>query len=162
MTDQFIGQILADKYQIDSLISEDNLGNYYHATHLLMEKPVAVKILSPALAVDETIVKRFATEARTVSRISHPNILNVTDYGSDKSGNVFIVYEDATGETLKDVMERAGKFSLERANHIVKQIASALSVAHANGIVHRNLMSDNILFYLLFFVNCQKMLKFFG
>lgn len=145
MTDQFIGKVLADKYQIDSLLSENTLGNFYHGTHLTMEKPVSVKVLSPALTTDETIVKRFANEARTVSRISHPNILNVTDYGSDKDGTIFIIYDDASGETLKDVIKRDGKFSLERANNIVRQAASALSVAHANGIIHQNLTSENIL-----------------
>ncbi len=145
MTDQFIGKVLAEKYQIDSLISEGNLGNFYHGTHLLMEKPVAVKILPTALAVDETVVKSFSNEARTISRISHPNILSVTDYGSDKDGTVFIVYEDASGETLKERLKRVGKFSLGRANRIVKEIASALSIAEANGIVHQNLSSENVL-----------------
>src|SRR5687768_10106136 len=101
MADQFIGKVLAEKYQINSLLSEGDFGNLYHATHLLMEKPVAVKLLPSALAVDENIVKSFADEARTVSRLSHPNILNVTDYGSDKENGVFIVYEDIVGETLK-------------------------------------------------------------
>src|SRR3954464_12600117 len=98
MADQFIGTVLADKYRIDSLIGADGLGGFYHGTHVGMDKPVSVKILSPALAVDDTIVKKFASEARTISRISHPNILNVTDYGSDRGGAFFIVYEDASGE----------------------------------------------------------------
>ena len=132
MTDQFIGKVLAEKYQINSLIGEDAMGNFYHGTHLLMEKPVAVKILPKTLATDETIVKRFANEARTISRISHPNILNVTDYGSDKDGTVFIIYEEATGENLKEAIQRVGQFPLGRANHIVKEIASALAIAHAN------------------------------
>jgi eukaryotic-like serine/threonine-protein kinase len=118
MSDQFIGKVLAEKYQINSLLSESELGNLYHGTHLLMEKPVAVKILSPKLSVDETNVKSFANEARIVSRISHPNILNVTDYGSDKENGVFIVYEDIVGEPLKKAIERIGRFSLKRANKI--------------------------------------------
>ena len=145
MADQFIGKVLAEKYQIDSLMREEALGNLYRGTHLLMEKPVCVKILSPSLAVDETIVKNFANEARTVSRISHANILNVTDYGSDQDGTVFIVFEDVAGETLKEVSNRIGRFTLKRANRIVKEIASALSTAHTNGIIHQNLTSENIL-----------------
>lgn len=145
MTDQFIGKVLAEKYQIDSLISKGSLGNLYHGTHLLMEKSVAVKVLSPTLAVDENIVKNFSNEARTVSRISHPNILNVTDYGSDQDKSVFIIYEEANGETLKEIINRNGKLSLRRANDIVREIAAALSTAHANGVVHQNLSSENIL-----------------
>lgn len=145
MADQFIGKVLAEKYRIDSLMSEGSLGNIYHGTHLLMDKPVCIKVLPPDLAVDETIVKSFANEARTVSRISHPNILNVTDYGSDKDNHVFIVYEDANGETLKKAIQEKERFSLRHANKIVKEIAAALSVAHTNNIVHQNLSSDNVL-----------------
>jgi len=145
MSDQFSGQVLADKYRVDSLLREGSLGNFYRGTHLAMEKPVTIKILSPALAVDENIVNRFSSEAKTLSKISHPNILNVSDYGSDKNGTVFIVMDDASGETLKEAIRRDGKFSLERANRIVRQIAAALSVAHASGVVHRSLSSENVL-----------------
>lgn len=144
MADQFIGQVLAEKYRIDSLISEGDLGNLYHATHLLMDKPVSLKILPPSLSIDETIVKKFSDEARTVSRISHPNILSVTDYGSENN-IVFIVYEDADGETLKGFISRRGKLSLKLANKILQETASVLSVAHSNGVIHQNLSSENIL-----------------
>lgn len=127
---------------------ETELGKVYHATHLLMEKPVAVKILAPALAVDENIVKRFSSEARRVSHISHPNILNVTDFGADANGTVFIVFEDAEGEPLKEAIERDGMFTPERAVHIAKQIAAALAAAHFKQIVHGNLNSENILLSL--------------
>lgn len=145
MADQFIGQTLADKYKIESVMRNGGLGKTYHATHLLMDKPVSVKILPPALAVDESIVKNFSSEARTVSHISHPNILNVTDFGSDKNGAVYIVMEDAGGETLEKAIETEGKFSVERAARISRQIAAALSVAHANGIVHGHLNAENVL-----------------
>ncbi|NJM51970.1 MAG: protein kinase [Blastocatellia bacterium] len=145
MNNQFIGKVLAEKYRIDSLMREGALGNLYQGTHLLMEKPVCIKILPPALAVDEAIVNNFAREARTVSRISHPNILSVTDYGTDSDGTVFIVFEDATGETLKDIIGRIGKLSLKRANRVIQEIESALTVAHNNGIIHQNLTSENIL-----------------
>ncbi len=98
MLDQFIGQTLADKYRIDSVMRDgggNGLGKVYRATHLLMDKPVTVKVLSPALAVDENIVRRFSHEARTVSHIAHPNILNVTDFGSDKNQATYIVFEGA-------------------------------------------------------------------
>lgn len=144
MSDQFIGKVLAEKYQIDSLMSVGNSGNLYHGTHLLMEKPVTVKILPSELAAEEKNVKSFTDEARLVSRLSHPNILNVTDSGSD-NGTFFIVYEDATGETLTKTIKRVGRLSLSRANHIVKEVAAALSAAHANKIIHQNLSSQNVL-----------------
>ena len=145
MLDEFIGQVLADKYRIDSVLRESGLGKIYRGTHLLMDKLVTVKILSPSLAVDENIVKRFSAEARTVSHISHPNILNVTDFGSDKNGAFFIVLEDTEGKSLKETIEREGKFAQTRAVRIARQIASALSAAHATGVVHHHLSSANVL-----------------
>jgi len=145
MLNQFIGQNLADKYQIDEVVRDSGLGKIYRATHLLMDKHVIVKILPPALAVDESIVKRFSAEARTVSHISHPNILNVTDFGSDKNGMVYIVMEDADGETLEEAIRREGKFPVDRAVKIARQIAAALSAAHANGVIHHHLNSKNVL-----------------
>lgn len=145
MIDTFIGKTLADKYRIDSVMRETELGKVYHGRHLLMEKAVAVKILSPALAVDENIVNRFSSEARNISNISHPNILNVTDFGSDANGTVYIVFEDAEGETLKSAIEQGGNFSPERAVNIAKQITSALSAAHLKGVTHGNLNSENVL-----------------
>lgn len=145
MIDQFTGQILANKYRIDSYARASDLGAVYRGTHLSMDKPVTVKILAPALAVDDNIVKRFSDEARTVSHISHPNVLNVTDFGSDKENTVYIVYEGAEGETLKDAIRREGGFPIERVVNIARQIASALSTAHAAGVIHQNLNSENIL-----------------
>ncbi len=145
MLDKFIGQTIAEKYRIDSVMRDGGLGKTYHATHLLMEKSVTVKILSPALAARKKIAKDFSAEARTVSRISHPNVLNVTDFGSDKNGPVYIVLEGADGETLREAIGRENKFSFERAANIASQIAAGLNAAHAYKIVHGNLKSENIL-----------------
>ncbi len=145
MSDQFIGQTLADKYRIDSVLRSGDFGNIYRATHLLMDKPVTVKILAPALAVDDNIVKQFSAEARTVSHISHPNILNVTDFGSEKNGTVYIILEGADGETLKEAVGRDGKFPLERAVRVAAQTSAALSAAHTYEIVHGKLNAETIL-----------------
>ena len=144
MTDQFTGQILADKYRIGRILRDSDLGKIYHGSHLLMDKSVTVKILSPALAVDGSIVKQFSGEARTASQISHPNILNVTDFGSDTNGNVFIVFEGVDGDNLKDVIKSEGMLAPARAIDLTKQIASALAAAHANNVVHGALSADNV------------------
>jgi serine/threonine-protein kinase len=147
MLDHFIGQTLADKYRIDSVMRDGGaFGRVYRATHLLMDKSVTVKILAPALAVDENIVKRFSHEARAVSRIAHPNILNVTDFGADKTGATYIVFESADGATLlRDEIIREGALPFERAASIARQIAAALVAAHAGGTIHRGLTSENVL-----------------
>lgn len=143
--DRFIGKTLADKYRIESGWRMSGLGKVYHATHLLMDKPVAVKVLSPALAVDAGIVNRFSAEARTVSGILQPNILSVNDFGTDADGTVFIIFEDAKGETVKERIKNEGAFPVERAVKIARQIASALSAAHAKSVIHKHLTGESIL-----------------
>ncbi len=145
MIDEFVGKRLADKYEIEALIRQSDLGNVYRGRHLLMDKPVSIKILAPSLAIDTNIVDRFSAEARTISRLSHPNILNVTDFGRDSDGTVFIVMEEAEGETLSQVIKREGAFSVDHAVRVAGQIAAGLSSAHANLIAHHHLTSENVL-----------------
>lgn len=145
MIDEFIGKTLAGKYRIEEQLRSGVLGNIYRGTHLLMEKSVSVKILDPALAVDENTVRQFSAEARISSRLSHPNILNVTDFGREESGTVFIVTEDASGDILADLVRSEGAFSIERATTIAVQAAAALAAAHSTGMVHRVLTSQKIL-----------------
>jgi serine/threonine-protein kinase len=144
MSDLILGQTLAEKYRIEEAIGASGLGKVYRGNHLLMDKTVIVKILSPALAIDDSIVRRFSEEARTVSHISHPNVLNVTDFGSDKDV-VYIIFESVEGETLKEAIAREGKFPPEQAVNIARQIAAALIAAHKKGFVHGHLKSENIL-----------------
>lgn len=145
MTDQFIGQTLADKYRIESIIRQGETSNLYRATHLLMDKPVTVKILAPALTDDETHVARFFGEAKKVSHLAHQNVLSPTDFGTDKTGASYIVFDGADGETLRETLKRVGKLPVERAVKTAGQIAAALQAAHSYGIVHRRLNSENVL-----------------
>src|SRR3712207_1251774 len=143
--DRLVGQVLAGKYRIDDKIDEGGMGCVYRATHVLMEKVVAVKVLHPALAADDKIVARFTREAKAASRISHPHAINVTDFGEAENGIVYLVMEYLRGRTLKDVVRTGGPMKLERAVEIVRQVAGALEAAHNEGVVHRDLKSDNIM-----------------
>ena len=143
--DRLIGQVLAGKYRIDDKIDEGGMGCVYRATHVLMEKVIAVKVLHPALAADDKIVARFTREAKAASRISHPHAINVTDFGESENGIVYLVMEYLRGRTLKDIVRTGGPMSLRRTVEIVRQVAGALDVAHAEGVVHRDLKSDNIM-----------------
>ncbi|HEY0173542.1 MAG TPA: serine/threonine-protein kinase [Pyrinomonadaceae bacterium] len=143
--DRLIGQVLAGKYRIDEKIDEGGMGCVYRATHVLMEKVVAVKVLHPALAADDKIVQRFTREAKAASRISHPHAINVTDFGESENGIVYLVMEYLRGRTLKDVVRSGGPMTLARAAEIVRQVAGALEAAHNEGVVHRDLKSDNIM-----------------
>ncbi len=143
--DSLIGTTLAGKYRIDERLNEGGMGTVYRGTHVLMEKTVAIKVLRPALAADEKIVARFSREARAASRISHPHALSVTDFGEDENGNVFLVMEFLSGKTLKQVIRDGGPLSLTRVVDITRQIGDALNAAHSQGVVHRDLKSDNIM-----------------
>jgi eukaryotic-like serine/threonine-protein kinase len=143
--DDLVGTTLAGKYRIEEHISDGGMGTVYRATHVLMDKTVAIKVLHPSLAADDKIVQRFTREAKASSRISHPHALNVTDFGESEDGVVFLVMEYLRGETLKDIIRRDGPMPLARASEIIRQVAGALSAAHSEGIVHRDLKSDNIM-----------------
>jgi eukaryotic-like serine/threonine-protein kinase len=143
--DPLVGQTLADKYRIEELINEGGMGAVYRGTHVLMDKTVAVKVLHPALAADDKIVARFSREARAASRISHPHALNVTDFGESENGVVFLVMEYLKGQTLKEAIHSDGPMSLERVTTIMRQVSGALEAAHTEGVVHRDLKSDNIM-----------------
>src|SRR5215510_13361210 len=143
--DSLIGQTLINKYRIDARLNEGGMGTVYRGTHVLMDKTVAIKVLRPSLAADEKIVARFSREARAASRISHPNALSVTDFGEDESGHVFLVMEYLSGKTLKQVIRDEGPLPLARVVDITRQIADALNAAHTQGVVHRDLKSDNIM-----------------
>ena len=143
--DPLLGKVLTGKYRIDEKLSEGGMGAVYRGTHVLMDKTVAVKVLRPSLAADEKIVARFSREARAASRISHPNALSVTDFGEAEDGIVFLVMEFLSGRTLKDVVREEGPLPLERVVNIMQQVADALTAAHEQGVVHRDLKSDNIM-----------------
>jgi serine/threonine-protein kinase len=143
--DALLGQTLAGKYRIDELLSEGGMGTVYRGTHVLMDKTVAIKVLRPSLAADEKIVARFSREARAASRISHPHALSVTDFGESENSVVFLVMEYLSGKTLKEIVREEGPMALPRAVEILRQVGGALDAAHAEGVVHRDLKSDNIM-----------------
>lgn len=143
--DSLLGQTLAGKYRIDERLSEGGMGTVYRGTHILMDKTVAIKVLRPSLAADEKIVARFSREARAASRISHPHALSVTDFGESENSVVFLVMEYLSGKTLKEIIREEGPMALPRAVEIIRQVGGALDAAHAEGVVHRDLKSDNIM-----------------
>ncbi len=158
--DSLLGQTLAGKYRIDERLSEGGMGTVYRGTHVLMDKTVAVKVLRPSLAADEKIVARFSREARAASRINHPHALSVTDFGEDENGVVFLVMEFLSGRTLKEVIRSEGPMPLDRVVEIITQVGSALDDAHGQGVVHRDLKSDNIMLLTATSADYAKVLDF--
>ena len=145
LDDPLLGQTLAGKYRIEKLIKMGGMGSVYKGRHVLMDKTVAIKVLRPSLAGDDAVVARFSREAKAASRISHPHAVNVTDFGEAENGVVFLVMEYLDGLTLKEVIAKEGPLPLGRAVEIVRQVAGALDVAHSQGVIHRDLKSENIM-----------------
>src|SRR5712664_1621553 len=143
--DSLVGQTLAGKYSIEKLIKSGGMGSVYRGKHVLMDKTVAIKVLRPSLAVDNVVVARFSREAKAASRISHPHAVSVTDFGEAENGVVFLVMEYLDGQSLKEIIRNEGPMPLARAVEIVRQVAGALDAAHQQGVVHRDLKSDNIM-----------------
>jgi serine/threonine protein kinase len=143
--DSLVGQTLAGKYLIEELLKSGGMGSVYRGKHVLMDKTVAIKVLRPSLAVDDVVVARFSREAKAASRISHPHAVSVTDFGESENGVVFLVMEYLDGQTLKEIIRHEGPMPLARAVEIVRQVAGALDAAHQQGVIHRDLKSDNIM-----------------
>lgn len=145
MSEEFTGKTIADKYLVGEELPDSDPGRFYRGRHRQMEKGLLIKILPSELAAEREAVERFSAEARIVSRITHPNILNVTDFGTDENDVVYIVFEEAEGETLRQAMATEGLFPVERAVRIARQITSALSAAHSKRVIHGQLSSSSIL-----------------
>jgi serine/threonine-protein kinase len=145
LEDPLVGQTLAEKYLIEELIKRGGMGAVYRGKHVMMDKTVALKVLRPALAGDDAVVARFSREAKAASRISHPHAVSVTDFGESENGVVFLVMEYLDGRTLKDIIRSEGPLPLDRIVEIIRQVSGALDAAHQQGVVHRDLKSDNIM-----------------
>jgi len=139
------GQIIADRYRVISQIGEGGMGKVYLAEHVHMKRKCAVKFLHPDLAGSEGALKRFIREASNASRIDHPNVVTIYDFGEAAGGAVYLAMEFVEGETLRKRIERDTSIPRDVMASIIRQTASALQAAHAMGIVHRDLKPDNIM-----------------
>jgi serine/threonine protein kinase/tetratricopeptide (TPR) repeat protein len=120
------------------------MGAVYRATHLLIERPVAVKVLSPRLVTDESARERFRREARAAGRLQHTNAVAVTDFGETRDGLVYLVMELLEGKPLREVLAHDAPLDPARAVSLMMQISAAVEAAHEAGIIHRDLKPGNI------------------
>src|SRR5215204_3240252 len=146
MTGEFEGKDLAEKYEVGALLHRGEIGDFYLGRHMFMDRPVTLRIVPRVLSADDGIVRRFFEEAKTASRINHPNVLNVIDFGSASDGIIYAVHEGENGETLAEVIRNSGgKLEVSAAIDIAKQAAAGLAAIHLFGVVHGNLTPENIL-----------------
>jgi serine/threonine-protein kinase len=152
--DPLLGQILVGRYLIQKKLGEGGMGAVYLATHNLLEKQVALKVLHGEFARKPDLVERFMQEAKSASRIRHENVIDISDFGTTPEGLVFFAMELLKGHDLHEEIARARMASQllpwDRSKRIFLQICAALSAAHALGIVHRDLKPENI--YLVDFL----------
>ena len=140
----FTGRVINNRYRVIRKIGEGGMGTVYAAEHVEIGKGVAIKILHPAYSTQQDLVERFRREARAASRIGHPNIVDVTDFGSTEDGCAYFVMEHLDGIDLADVLSHERRLDATRSCNIAIQICRALAAAHAAGVIHRDLKPENI------------------
>ena len=139
-----IGELFADRYDVDEVIGTGGMSTVYKARDRLLERTVALKVLHPHYEQDAEHAQRFEYEARAVAQLSHPNIVTVIDRG-ESDGRHFIVFECVDGENLKQLAGRRGPLPVRDALELVLQVADGLAYAHAHEIVHRDVKPQNVL-----------------
>ncbi|MDX6611456.1 MAG: serine/threonine protein kinase, bacterial [Blastocatellia bacterium] len=143
----YVGQVLDDKYQLERLLGQGGMGAVYLATHLGTGRFVALKLITPQFMGNEEFVERFKREAKAAGRLRHPNVVDVTDFGfAETHGRkvAYLVMEYLDGCTLGDVLREEQRLPLEWVVDILEQVCSAVHEAHQQGIVHRDLKPENI------------------
>ena len=140
-----VPQFIAGRFRIEREIGTGGMGTVYRATHLGLERPVAVKIIKQEFAGDRDVADRFLREARTMARLRHPHAAMIFDAGNLPDGRHFIIMEFVEGTTLSEALTRDSRFSAERAVKIAVQICEVLEEAHQLGIIHRDLKPSNIM-----------------
>jgi ligand-binding sensor domain-containing protein len=145
LSDVLPGTVLDGKYQIENKIGSGGFGAVYRATHIVMKRPIAVKIFRPTAgnATAESL-ERFLLEAISTCRINHPNAVSVLDSGVSAEGIAYMVMELLEGQTLSSELRSKGRLLPVRCAEIILPICDVLSKAHAAGIIHRDIKPDNI------------------
>ena len=144
--DPLVGLVISDRFQVEDLIGQGGMGKVYRARHLALDRIVVLKMLKPQLLEDPTLVGRFEREAKAASRLNHPNVIQVLDFGRlENDGTLYIVMEYVQGKDLRLVLRDDWPLAEERLCDIMAQVCSALGEAHVNNVIHRDLKPENIM-----------------
>ncbi len=142
--DPLIGQMVGGRFLVLKKIGAGGMGSVYRARQEGMDRDVAIKVLLADLTQNDTVLRRFTLEALAVSRLRHPNTIQIFDYGQTPDGNPYIAMEMLEGLTLYDLLRKERPLPIRRAMRIMAQVAASLSEAHSKEIVHRDLKPENI------------------
>ncbi len=144
-TDELVGTVLADRYEVLETIGGGGMGQVYKARHTLMNRIVAIKVLHRHLISSGDALKRFQLEAQAASCLSLPNILTIYDFGVASNGQPFMVMDYLEGTSLSTVLKAEGRLQIDRAVWIFNQACAGLAHAHKKGVIHRDLKPSNIM-----------------
>jgi serine/threonine protein kinase len=142
--DPLVGQVVADRYRIVSLLGRGGMGVVYKVEHIHIGKMMAMKLLSGELARDAATVRRFRAEAKAISKLAHANTVQIFDFG-ESARLVYLVMEYLPGRDLGSLISSEGPLDFIRAAKICAQVAASVSEAHDRGIVHRDIKPENIM-----------------
>ncbi len=143
--DALIGRVLDDRYKVESVLGEGGMGMVFKGLQTSVQRPIALKTLHPQLAMAPAFFERFKREAETASRLHHPNIITIYDFGRTSDGLCYFVMELLDGESLRQRVKRDGPLSLRSAAALIEQVAAGVSHAHHHRVVHRDLKPHNIM-----------------
>ncbi|MBM7171382.1 serine/threonine protein kinase, partial [Streptomyces sp. G44] len=144
LQDPLVGQLLDSRYRIEGRIAVGGMATVYRAVDTRLDRVLALKVMHPTLAADASFVERFIREAKSVARLSHPNVVGVFDQGAD-GAYVYLAMEYVAGCTLRDVLRERGALQPRAALDILEPVLAALGAAHRAGFVHRDMKPENVL-----------------
>ncbi|QIK09204.1 Stk1 family PASTA domain-containing Ser/Thr kinase [Streptomyces sp. ID38640] len=144
LQDPLVGQLLDGRYRVQARIAAGGMATVYQAVDTRLDRLLALKVMHPTLATDAAFVDRFIREAKSVARLSHPNVVGVFDQGTDGT-YVYLAMEYVAGCTLRDVLRERGALQPRAALDILEPILAALGAAHRAGLVHRDMKPENVL-----------------
>lgn len=142
--DPLIGKLIQDKYRIENLLAKGSMGVIYKAVQEHIGREVAIKVMHSYLVSDEESLKRYYKEAKAASRLNHPNIITLYDFGVLSSGQPYIVMDLLQGKSLYEILQQRGELNLKQTIMVFQQACLALSEAHKRGVIHRDIKPENI------------------
>ncbi|MBY0359950.1 MAG: serine/threonine protein kinase [Candidatus Obscuribacterales bacterium] len=144
-SDRFIGRIINERYRIIEQVGQGGMGTVYLAEQAVLQRQVAIKLLSAQLSEDKVSVKRFEQEASASSSLQHPNLIMLYDYGMIDGKQPYLAMEYLQGDSLTHLLRQEGRINPVRCARIFTQIMDGLHYAHNKGVVHRDIKPSNII-----------------